>query len=85
MYALIKRVIAPAFTEALLADIGKSDYSLVIDESTDISTVKLLCVMIHYYSESQHKLVTTFYKLLEVEVANAESLTNLIIKTLHAD
>ncbi|ROJ25250.1 hypothetical protein DPX16_20063 [Anabarilius grahami] len=43
--ALINNVIAPCMFKDLLKDIGETQYSLVIDESTDIAMVKQLCVV----------------------------------------
>ncbi|KAL4716426.1 hypothetical protein ACJJTC_015854 [Scirpophaga incertulas] len=39
---VIKNVLAPHFVEELRKDIGQQKYSLIIDESTDISTSKQL-------------------------------------------
>lgn len=47
--ALINHAIAPCMFTELQRDIGGADYSLVIDESTDIPSVKQLCVVIHYF------------------------------------
>ena len=44
--ALIKNVVAPCMFNDLLKDIGESRYSLIIDESTDISSIKQLCAAI---------------------------------------
>lgn len=48
--ALINNVIAPCMFKDLISDIGDAQYSLVIDESTDITSVKQLCVVIRYFS-----------------------------------
>lgn len=46
---VIKNVLAPHFTEELIKDIGQQKYSLIIDESTDISTSKQLGIVIRYF------------------------------------
>ncbi|CAH2003126.1 unnamed protein product [Acanthoscelides obtectus] len=48
-----------------------SKYSLIIDESTAVDSTKMLCVMIKYFSKKQTKIVTTFYKLIEIEKGDA--------------
>uniref|UniRef100_A0A915HSZ5 Uncharacterized protein n=1 Tax=Romanomermis culicivorax TaxID=13658 RepID=A0A915HSZ5_ROMCU len=39
---IIKNVLAPAFKSELIADMGNSAYSLLIDESMDVGTLKML-------------------------------------------
>lgn len=46
--AVIKSVLAPYFREELRQDIGESPYSLYLDETTDITVNKLLCVCVKY-------------------------------------
>ncbi|KAK3914475.1 Zinc finger MYM-type protein 1 [Frankliniella fusca] len=58
----------------LVQDIGTSTFSLIIDESTDISTTKFLAVMIKFYSNLDNKIRTEFLGLLEVYRATANAL-----------
>ena len=44
--AVITSVLAPHFREELREDIGESPYSLYLDESTDVSVNKLLCICV---------------------------------------
>jgi hypothetical protein len=41
--ALLKIVISPALLEEIINELGTSGYSLILDESTDIATVKRFC------------------------------------------
>jgi hypothetical protein len=45
---IIKNVLAPYFVENLKADLGNNKFSLLLDESTDISTQKYLGIVIIY-------------------------------------
>jgi hypothetical protein len=59
--ALVQKVVAPSLLSALLKDAGESPFSLIIiDESTAVSTEKLICICIKYYSESKTKLLYSF-------------------------
>lgn len=75
--ALIKNVISPCLLEDLIIDIGNGHYSLIIDESTAVDTTKLFCLMIKYFSETKKKIVTTFYRLIEIESGDAITLTTV--------
>ena len=57
--ALTRHVIGRAMQEKLLKDIGESTYSLLIDESTDVCTIKQMCVVIRYASMTERRMVMT--------------------------
>ena len=59
--ALIKRAIAPVLKEDLLNDLKNQPYSLLVDESTDITQDKQLCVVVRYYSKSCKRIFSTFF------------------------
>ena len=42
---LIKNVIAPAMLTELIKDVGEEPYSLILDESTDVSVMKYLAFL----------------------------------------
>jgi len=54
---LISNVISPALLSELVEDIGNEPYSLIIDESTDISVKKYMAVCIRYFSLMQSDIV----------------------------
>ena len=49
--SLIKNVIPLALFDDLLDDIGGAKYSLLIDETTDVSVTKHLCMCVKYFSQ----------------------------------
>ncbi len=49
---LISRVIAPFTKEGVKEDLSGWKCSILLDESTDCSTTKELCILIRYYSPS---------------------------------
>jgi len=51
---LIKNVIAPQLKEELISDLKDKYYSLIIDESTDVSTEKHLCLMVRFVSNKNY-------------------------------
>lgn len=52
--AVIKSVLAPYFRDELRQDIGNTPYSVYLDETTDISVSKLLCICIKYRSKKHN-------------------------------
>lgn len=58
--SVIKNVLGPHFKADLAQDIGDSYYSLIIDESTDISVTKFLAISIIYHSVTKSRIMTTF-------------------------
>ena len=57
----------------LIADVGCTLYSLIIDESTDITTNKQLCIVIRYYSEVKKWMISTFLGLVILEETSANA------------
>lgn len=70
--ALIKRVIAPTLKEELKENIHGKRYVVMIDESTDVSIQKLLCITISYVHDSGVQYA--FLGLFPVLETNAQSL-----------
>lgn len=71
---LLKNVISPAILTALVQDIGDKAYSLILDESTDVSVQKYLALCVRYFSEKQKAMVTDFLGIVNVIYTDAESL-----------
>lgn len=71
---LILNVIAPALLKELIEDIGDGPYSLLVDESTDVSTTKFMAYGIRYFSEREKKIITDFLGFTRVHEATAEKL-----------
>lgn len=64
-------------------DIGEQKYSLILDESTDISVLKYIRIAIRYFSNSQNKVLSTFLALTPITKADAKGLAEAIINTLN--
>ena len=80
--AIIRNVIAPHFMKDLISDIGDKNFSLIIDESNDVSVTKLLSVVIRYYSEAKKEFVVTFLAMIELKECNADAICNALKKCL---
>jgi hypothetical protein len=71
---LIKNVIAPCLLENKVKDLQDVPYSFTIDESTDNSTVKYLCICVKYHSKIERCIKTKFSGILSLENATADTL-----------
>ena len=81
-YCIIKNTLCSHFEADLLKDIGKNKFSLLIDESNNISVLKLLGILIIYYSNIYKKvIVLTYLGLVKIEKCDAEHIV-LAIKNL---
>ncbi|KAL0153997.1 hypothetical protein M9458_050699, partial [Cirrhinus mrigala] len=80
--AVIKSVLAPHFREELREDIGESPYSLYLDETTDISVNKLLCICVKYRSVKHRKFVSTYLGLVELLDCNANGISDAVVAFL---
>lgn len=50
--ALVTKVLGPTFRDELLKDMTGANYSLIVDESTDVSCTKELAVVTRFFSFS---------------------------------
>lgn len=74
----IKNVISLALFEELLDDIRGAKYSLLIDESTDVSVTKHLCLCVKYFSRKEQTVQTSFLGLIPVVSTTGQSLFDAI-------
>ena len=82
---LIKNNLSFCIHQELLEDIGDSFYSLIVDESTTIDCKKVLTLVVKYFSENKIKVITTFYRLVEMESGTADAMSNTILSCLNTD
>ncbi|KAL0198379.1 hypothetical protein M9458_006919, partial [Cirrhinus mrigala] len=79
---MINGVLAPYFLKRLVSDIGDSKYSLLLDESTDVSVSKYLGIVIRYFSEDKANVVATYLGLVELEGGDAKTIARAILTFL---
>lgn len=75
---IIKNVLSPCMLEDLIQEISDSAYSIIVNETIGVSTLKILCIMIRFFSILQKKLVTTFYKIIKLTNCDAHSVCDAI-------
>ena len=65
---------APNMFTELVEDIGNSPYSIYVDESSDVSKKKYLCICVRYFNKKEMRHVTEFLGMIEIEEADHVSL-----------
>ncbi|KAI5643242.1 hypothetical protein NE865_04660 [Phthorimaea operculella] len=82
---VINQVLAPHFKEELLKDIGSRKYSIILDESTDISVTKFMGIIVRYFSLTLNAVVSPFLSLEPVEKADAIGLVTTLVNCLNSN
>lgn len=71
---LITNVISPVLLTELVKDIDDRPYSLIIDESTDVSVSKHMAICVRYFSPKHKNIITDFLGIITITDASAISL-----------
>ena len=79
---IIKNILYPHFMRDVTDAVGDRHYSLLIDESTDISVHKYLGMAIIYHDDLKGKIISTFLSLSELEECNAAAIVGSLKATL---
>ena len=82
--ALIKNVLCLVIRNDLFMDIQGMPYSLIIDESTDITAEKQFCVIVRYFSKAHKTILTGFLGMISLDSGTAEGIFNNMATFLHA-
>ena len=81
--ALLVNLVSPCLFDELIKDVGQSFYSLIVDESTDVSQSKMLAICMRYFSIHNQEIVTTFLKIVPLgEFATSDAIGDTICKVL---
>ena len=85
MKSIITNVMAPHFHLELVSKLKSDHFSLIIDETTDISTTKELALVTRQYNKQEKIVKCYLYELVEVPEGNAEAIFQAICKVLEKD
>ncbi|XP_067214890.1 zinc finger BED domain-containing protein 5-like [Linepithema humile] len=70
---VVTQVIAKREIEKIVTNLQKCKFSILIDESTDISDKKLMCVLVQYVSSFTKKVTTQLLNLLSVDATDCSA------------
>ncbi|XP_011701060.1 PREDICTED: uncharacterized protein LOC105457853, partial [Wasmannia auropunctata] len=71
---IILKVISPAMFKEMIEDIGNEPFSIILEESTDVSDIKYMAYCIRYFSKRLNTFVVDFLGFSEIFEATAEKL-----------
>jgi len=79
---LISAVVSPALLSELVQQVGDSPFSIIVDESTDVSVSKFMGLCIRFYSRREESIITDFLGILEVTKCTGEILAETLLEYL---
>ncbi|XP_063239654.1 uncharacterized protein LOC134540700 [Bacillus rossius redtenbacheri] len=72
--AVIKNIIGDSHKNILADQLRDSKFSILTDESTDISCVKTSCIIVRFFDDIEGRVLSRFWELIQVfEPSDAES------------
>ncbi|XP_062972283.1 uncharacterized protein LOC134392146 [Elgaria multicarinata webbii] len=80
---IIRDIIGPTVHTELLRDIGNGYYSLIIDESLDVSSQKQLCLMVRYFSNKLKCIVSSFVGIITLTASDSDLITEALLSFLN--
>lgn len=79
---IICNTLKPHFEQLLMKVISNGPFSLLIDESTDISVLKFLGISVMYFNQNEGQIVSTYLALVEMEACDSDAITQAVTSTL---
>lgn len=76
--SILCEVIGKESKEICVNIMKENRFSIIVDESTDVSSTKFLCICIRYYDKDLKKITDRFFDLIKVVDSTAEGLYKLI-------
>ncbi|XP_065370891.1 uncharacterized protein LOC135963040 [Calliphora vicina] len=80
--ALMKNVLGPDFSQELYTKLKNTVFSIIIDETTDISTTKQIAFTVIFYNDDTSSIQYSFFDFKECESSTAKDIFNLLKSTI---
>ena len=77
--SVVKHVLADPCREEVIKTLTVTDFSIIVDESTDISANKQLALVVRYFCDEANSIRSQFLRLIEVTNSDATTLTATLI------
>lgn len=76
--ALINEKVGPFVKNSLASILKKTFFSLILDETTDISTSKCLALLTRYYCKEEEKTIDALFGLIELDKTTADAIFSAV-------
>ena len=83
--ALVNKVLAAETHREVIESMQACKFSLIMDETTDITVVKQACLLARLFDPVTNRIQTFFYKIVEVPNADAGNLFNAVKSNFASD
>lgn len=80
--AIAYNVLGEKFEEKMMEDSGLSTFSVIIDESTDVSTKKVLAIAIKFFSNTSGCVKTRFLAAVDIQGESTQDLFDALNSAL---
>ena len=82
---IVKNAVSAHFHEKHEQNLKNTRFSIIIDETTDVSTCKELAIVTRHYDKQSLTVQSHLYDLLDVPQADAEKLYQTLVNTIQTD
>ncbi|KAL0881616.1 hypothetical protein ABMA27_001442 [Loxostege sticticalis] len=79
---IVKTVLGPILTDELVSKLKRTTYSIIMDETTDISVKKQCALAVIFFDEDEFLVRTQFLDMYEVTSGKAKDLTDALLNWL---
>lgn len=80
--AVVKNALGPCFKESLDEVMRGQPYSAMVDESTHVSSKKMLCVSVWFFNPTTKNLTDTFLDLEEIKDGSSKTIHQALLTIL---
>ena len=78
---IVKNVLATRFKTQLIETLQKTNFSIIIDETTDIASKKQLALVVRYFCGKELIIKSMFLCLIELTKSDATTVTTSLVST----
>lgn len=75
---IVKNILSKRETEKTITNLKSQKFSILIDETTDISNKKLFCILVKYVSLNDKKCVTELLELIQLDAADCSDRKSVV-------
>ena len=83
--SIVKNALSTHFHEELVKCLQNTHFSMIIDETTDVSACKDLAIVTQHYDKQSCTVRSQLYDLLDVPQADAETLYQTLVNAMERD